>query len=82
MSRFIKLYFYFFLLFSSVMVFGQTYPERPNPPRLVNDFTGTLTGEQVQALERKLVLLEMNDVPYASHLGYQKTVTMVRKEYF
>src|SRR5258708_32124470 len=30
-------------------------PNRPNPPRLVNDFTGTLTPEQVQALEQKLV---------------------------
>lgn len=30
-------------------------PKRPNPPRLVNDFTGTLTTEQIQALESKLV---------------------------
>src|SRR5690242_17031766 len=30
-------------------------PSRPNPPRLVNDFTGTLTTEQIQALEHKLV---------------------------
>jgi uncharacterized protein len=30
-------------------------PARPVPPRLVNDFTGTLTPEQVQALEQKLV---------------------------
>jgi uncharacterized protein len=30
-------------------------PSRPVPPRLVNDFTGTLTPEQVQALEQKLV---------------------------
>jgi uncharacterized protein len=29
-------------------------PGRPNPPRLVNDFTKTLTAEQVQALEQKL----------------------------
>ncbi|HTD92671.1 MAG TPA: TPM domain-containing protein, partial [Chitinophagaceae bacterium] len=31
------------------------YPERPNPPRLVNDFTNTLQPEQVQALEQKLI---------------------------
>ena len=31
---------------------------------------------------RKLVLQEMHDVPYAGHPGYQKTVIMVRKEYF
>src|SRR5689334_3539848 len=30
-------------------------PRKPNPPRLVNDFTGTLTAEQIQDLERKLV---------------------------
>lgn len=30
-------------------------PPRPNPPRLVNDFTHTLTVEQVGALESKLV---------------------------
>lgn len=30
-------------------------PSRPNPPRLVNDFTNTLTPEQKEALEQKLV---------------------------
>jgi uncharacterized protein len=30
-------------------------PKKPNPPRLVNDLTNTLTGEQQQALEQKLV---------------------------
>ena len=30
-------------------------PKRPNPPKLVNDFTGTLTQQQVDALEAKLV---------------------------
>ena len=30
-------------------------PSRPSPPRLVNDLTGTLTPEQADALERKLV---------------------------
>jgi uncharacterized protein len=30
-------------------------PSRPSPPRLVNDFTGTLTAQQSQELERKLV---------------------------
>lgn len=30
-------------------------PERPNPPRLVNDFANILTPEQEQALENKLV---------------------------
>lgn len=29
-------------------------PPAPKPPRLVNDFTGTLSADQVQALEQKL----------------------------
>ena len=28
-------------------------PKRPNPPKLVNDFTGTLTQQQVDALEAR-----------------------------
>jgi uncharacterized protein len=42
------------LLLSSVAMQAQI-PERPNPPQLVNDFTNTLTPQEVQALERKLV---------------------------
>lgn len=30
-------------------------PSPPYPPRLVNDYTGTLTGAQAEAMERKLV---------------------------
>src|SRR5438552_15193049 len=48
----------FFALFVSVFANAQIekiIPARPNPPRLVNDLTGTLTPEQVQALEQKLI---------------------------
>jgi uncharacterized protein len=41
-----------------VFVVGQKLPPRPNPPRLVNDFTNTLSADQVQALERKLVAFD------------------------
>lgn len=34
---------------------AQNIPAKPNPPRLVNDFTGTLTPDQIATLERKLV---------------------------
>ncbi len=34
---------------------AQNIPERPSPPRLVNDFTNTLTPDQLHTLERKLV---------------------------
>jgi uncharacterized protein len=47
-----------FVLFIAVCVQAQiekVIPPRPNPPRLVNDFTNTLTQEQKQALEQKLV---------------------------
>ena len=52
-----KLFFAFIFSFLSVLVFAQdkNIPARPNPPRLVNDFTNTLTPAQVQALESKLV---------------------------
>jgi len=36
-------------------VFSQNIPERPIPPRLVNDFAGLLKAEEVSILEQKLV---------------------------
>src|SRR5215470_3397587 len=47
----------FLFLITSVFAKAQiekVIPPRPNPPRLVNDYTHTLTAEQVQALEQKL----------------------------
>ncbi len=41
----------------SILTFAQ-YPERPNPPRLVNDFSGILTPEERQSLENKLVAFD------------------------
>ena len=42
-----------------LLTFGTTLkaqlPSPPNPPRLVNDYTGTLTAHQVNVLEHKLV---------------------------
>jgi uncharacterized protein len=35
---------------------GQEIPARPDPPRLVNDFAGVLSSDEVQNLERKLVM--------------------------
>jgi uncharacterized protein len=37
------------------VVSAQQFPAIPDPPRLVNDYTGTLTAAQQQALESKLV---------------------------
>jgi len=43
------------LLASFTQMFAQDIPDKPNPPRLVNDFAGLLSGQQVDYLERKLV---------------------------
>lgn len=39
----------------SLNVSGVDFPERPNPPQLVNDFVGIFSPEQKQFLENKLV---------------------------
>jgi uncharacterized protein len=36
-------------------VSGQSIPERPNPPRLVNDYAGLMSSQEANALENKLV---------------------------
>ena len=43
------------LVLTAFSAFAQKLPEKPNPPRIVNDFAGVLTPEQRQALERELV---------------------------
>jgi uncharacterized protein len=50
--------FFFVLLFVFAQSFGQTIPNRPNPPQLVNDKLGFLTTDQQQALEQKLLDFE------------------------
>ncbi len=42
------------LLFTSSFIFSQI-PDRPNPPRLVNDFAVMLSASESEALENKLV---------------------------
>ena len=43
-----------FVLFFTTSLKAQL-PSPPNPPRLVNDYTGTLTAHQISILEHKLV---------------------------
>ena len=43
------------LLLVAGTVFAQDFPPVPNPPRLVNDFTNTLSNAEKQQLENKLV---------------------------
>ncbi len=51
MKKFLSLFF----LFCSVFALGQSYPDKPNPPKLVNDFTGTLAPSEIATLEQRLV---------------------------
>jgi len=44
-----------FILIIPAVIYAQAFPERPSPPRLVNDYTNTLNPEEAGALERKLV---------------------------
>ena len=56
-----KLFFtaiFFLLSFCAQAQIEKEIPARPSPPKLVNDYTNTLTPAQVQALENKLVLYD------------------------
>ena len=56
MQNKISQYIFLYLLIFSQLVVGQRndFPEQPNPPRLVTDFTMTLNEEETNALEQKL----------------------------
>jgi uncharacterized protein len=43
------------LMMVTAIASGQSIPERPDPPRLVNDYAGLLSSQEVSALENKLV---------------------------
>jgi uncharacterized protein len=53
--KFIKIIFFVLLALIVVPSFGQTFPPKANPPKLVNDYLNLLTPDQQQALEQKLV---------------------------
>ena len=53
------------------MGFAQDFPPVPNPPRLVNDFTQTLSQDEVARLERKLVA-------YNDSTSTQIAIVMIR----
>ena len=46
---------FFLFTFCALAQIGKEIPKKPSPPKLVNDYTNTLTPAQVQALENKLV---------------------------
>jgi len=49
-----RLFAVLLLLTVSFASFAQQYPERPSPPRLVNDMAGMLNSSDAQELEKKL----------------------------
>lgn len=51
----IQLVLVLFWTLTSVQSFTQDIPDKPVPPRLVNDFTGMLSRQEANALEQKLV---------------------------
>jgi uncharacterized protein len=50
----IKPILFLILFFQVVSGMAQDFPPAPNPPRLVNDLTGTLSASEVEQLEKKL----------------------------
>ena len=51
----LKTFAIFILICGTLSGLSQEIPDKPNPPRLVNDFAGLLDREEVNALEQKLV---------------------------
>lgn len=49
-----KIIFFLALILISVEAFSDVFPEKPRPPRLVNDYTGFLTEGEKDDLEQKL----------------------------
>jgi uncharacterized protein len=68
-----QIFFALFLFQFLVMpLFGQgDFPALPNPPKLVNDFSNTLSSDEVQRLERKLTA-------YNDSTSTQVTIVMIR----
>ena len=55
MKKFLFILFSLAFLLAVGSSYGQNIPAKPDPPRLVNDFAHVMTGDQIAALENKLV---------------------------
>ncbi|MBN2215569.1 MAG: TPM domain-containing protein [Bacteroidales bacterium] len=53
-----KIIFFVLLTGCSLPVFPDDIPDKPYPPRLVNDYTGFLSNEERESLEQKLVVFD------------------------
>lgn len=54
-KKIFRLFFIFFILRGCATGFAQELPPKPNPPKLVNDYSGVLSDEEENLLEKKLV---------------------------
>ncbi|MGE0090272.1 MAG: YgcG family protein [Bacteroidales bacterium] len=55
MNRLKKIFFIGILSLISFFAYSQDFPQKPYPPKIVNDFAGLLSPQEQQALENKLV---------------------------
>lgn len=55
MNKSLKVLFIGFLSLVNVFGYAQDFPEKPYPPKIVNDLAGLLSPQEQQALESKLV---------------------------
>lgn len=55
MNSYKKIFFFSAFILIAVTLAAQDIPERSNPPRLVNDYAGVLSPDEVARLEQKLV---------------------------
>ncbi len=58
MNVYKKIFSLLFLLAFSMAAICQNLPKKPSPEKLVNDYTNTLTEDQKQSLENKLVAFD------------------------
>ncbi len=58
MNYYKKIFSLLFLIVFSVAAICQNLPQKPAPQRLVNDYTNTLTEDQKQSIENKLVAFD------------------------
>jgi uncharacterized protein len=60
MNLFRKIFIYIVFTLCCINIYAQNLPARPTPVKFVNDYTATLTTEQMQGLEAKLFELAKN----------------------
>jgi uncharacterized protein len=71
MYKYLGIFLFVFLMTNGIVWSQSDFPAKPNPPRLVNDFSNTLNREEIAALENKLV-------SYNDSTSSQVTIVLVK----